>query len=474
VPAVTRPAQAPVAPASPDAGTRSRGTLRARRLWSALGMLVLGAAAAHVVNSFLVTYPDEIWQVDLEVYREGAYSLVNGRQVYAWLTDAPQYLPFTYPPFAALVGTPLLLVPFRAAGWLWTGLQLALLWYSTRIAFRPLLARAGRYAGLAQGVVAAVLVQLQPMQDSIRYGQVNAVIVALCLADVARRRAGWWPRGSLVGLAAAVKLTPAVFWVHWLVTRNPRVLLTSVATAATVTVLTALYAPSASAAYWTDALLDPTRLGPNADTANQSMRGVLMRLGPSQGPLLTVSWVLCVGVVAYFGFRLSARFERLGEPVAVVATMGMLAFLLSPVSWIHHMYWGLPAVGALVGDGRNRRRIVAAAVGLAVMWRKLPWTGQALRSRHGWQSWLGSVEQQAYCWLALGVLVALWWLVARPAEVAAADTTRDVRGTTPALAGTAPRTDPPVTPPAITDGVASPASTNPAARPRGVRRRSET
>ena len=35
--------------------------------------------------------------------------------------------------------------------------------------------------------------------------------------------------------------------------------------------------------------------------------------------------------------------------------MGMLAFLLSPVSWIHHMYWGLVAVGALVGDGRSRR-----------------------------------------------------------------------------------------------------------------------
>ena len=316
------------------------------------------------------------------------------------------------------MGTPLLLVPFRAAGWIWTGVQLVLLWYVSGVAFRPLLARFGRRAGLAQGVVAAVLVQLQPMQDSIRYGQVNAVIVALCLTDLARRRAVWWPRGSLVGLAAAVKLTPAVFWVHWIVIRNRSALVASVGTAAGVTLLTALYAPSASAAYWTDALLDPTRLGPNADTANQSMRGVLLRLGPSQGPLLTLSWALCVVTVGWFGYRLAARLDRLGDQVAVVAALGMLAFLVSPVSWIHHMYWGAVAVGALVGDGRDRRRIAAAVVALAVMWSKLPWTGQAMRSHRGWQSWLGVVEQQAYCWLALGVLVALWWLVARPGEQA--------------------------------------------------------
>ncbi len=143
-----------------------------------------------------------------------------------------------------------------------------------------------------------------------------------------------------------MKLTPAVFWVHWIVIRNRRALLASVGTAAGVTLLTALYAPSASAAYWTDALLDPTRLGPNADTANQSMRGVLLRLGPSQGPLLTAELGALRGRGrAWFGYRLAARFDRLGDQVAVVATLGMLAFLVSPVSWIHHMYWGAVAVG---------------------------------------------------------------------------------------------------------------------------------
>src|SRR5512135_3488975 len=84
--------------------------------WRLLGVLLLAASAYPVVNHYLVLFPDEIWQVDLEVYREGARSLIEGRQVYGWLTDNPQYLPFTYPPFAALVGTLLLLAPFAVIG----------------------------------------------------------------------------------------------------------------------------------------------------------------------------------------------------------------------------------------------------------------------------------------------------------------------------------------------------------------------
>ena len=303
-------------------------------------------------------------------------------------------------------------------GWIWTGVQLALLWLCTGLAFRGFLERGGVRRGLLQGVVAGVLVQLQPMQDSIRYGQVNALLVALCLADVVRRRDGWWPRGSLVGLAAAIKLTPAVFWVHWVVVRRWRTLVVSVTAAAAATVVTALYAPAASLAYWTDALLDPGRLGPNADTANQSLRGMLLRMGLPDGPLVSASWLICVIIVASGGYWVSARLERLGDPVGVVAAMGMLAFLLSPVSWIHHMWWGVPAIGALLGDGRQRARVVAALATGAVLFSRLPWTGENLVGRGGWRHVLGWVDQQSYAWLALGVLAALWWLVVRPAEAA--------------------------------------------------------
>ncbi|HEY6794280.1 MAG TPA: glycosyltransferase 87 family protein [Kineosporiaceae bacterium] len=399
------------APAPPPPGS-ARGP---RLVRGALGVLVLLASGWPVINHYLLQFPDEIWLVDLEVYREGARSLVEGRPVYDWLTDNPQYLPFTYPPFAALMGTVMLLAPFPVIGWLWTAMQFALLWVCTGIAFRPFLARFPRRHALVQGAVAAVLIHLQPLQEGIRFGQVNSILVTLCLVDVARRRAGWWPRGSLTGIAAAVKLTPAVFWVHYALARRWRALGVSVGVAAAATLLTAVISPSSSAAYWTDALLDPGRLGPNANTANQSMRGVLLRTGllPEGSHRLTAVWLLLVVVVAVFGFRLALRLDRLEEPVAVVGVLGMLAVLLSPVSWVHHVHWGIVVIGALLGDARVPRRVLAALAGTTMLWFNLPWDGYSWERHHDWTRYPGYVLEQGYCWFALLALLATWWLLAR-------------------------------------------------------------
>lgn len=397
-----------------------RNRLTVPACWRLLGLLVFAVASVPVVDKYLVHWPDEIWQVDLEVYREGARGLVIGRPVYDFLTSAPQYLPMTYPPFAAVLGTPLLLVPFRVAGWMWTFFQLWLLWVTVGMGFRPLLARFSRMPGLVQGALAGALVQLQPVAEGIRFGQVNAILVALCLADAVRPREGFWPRGSLVGIATAIKLTPGVFWVHWAVVRRWRVLAVSVATTLTVTGLTALLLPAASSAFWTEALRDPGRLGPNAGTANQSIRGVLLRVGPPEGPALTLTWLALVLVVGVGGFALSARLYRLGEHVAVVGVVGMLAVLISPVSWVHHLHWGIVVIAALLGDGRQWRRVVAALLAYWVLWTRLPWVGGSwVQQGHG-PYWYARFLESSYAMFAVAALVVLWWLLARGREPAAA------------------------------------------------------
>lgn len=390
--------------------------------WRAAGVLLLLAAAAPLAWRYLVAYPPENWQVDLEVYREGAKALVSGVPLYGLRTDAPQFLPFTYPPFAALTSLPLLVAPFAVVGWLWTAVQLALLWWTAGVAFRPFLERFGDRAGLVQGALAAGGVWLLPVSEGIRYGQVNAVIVALCLWDVTRRSRlpdaagpGRWAgsSGVGVGLATAIKLTPGVFWLHWAVARRWRVLAVSVATAAGVTAATWLVLPAASSGYWLDALLDPERLGPNAGTSNQSLRGLLLRLGPPEGPPATALWLALVAVTLAAGLALARRLDRLGEPVAVVAAVGLVAYLVSPVSWVHHLHWGVVVAGALLGDGRVRARVVAACAAAVLLWLRLPWWGQALLDGGDVPRWLARVVQSSYTELAVLGLVALWWCVAR-------------------------------------------------------------
>jgi alpha-1,2-mannosyltransferase len=414
------------------------------RWWRLLGVLVLFASAFPLAWHYLVTYPGENWQVDLQVYREGARALVTGFPLYDLRTDQPQFLPFTYPPFAAFTALPLLLASFAVIGWVWTALQFALLWYLVGVAFRPLLLRFGARAGLVQGIIAAAGVWLLPVAEGIRFGQVNAVVVSLCLWDVTRRNgpnqpAGGraWGGGSGIGvaLAAAVKLTPGVFWLHWAVARRWRVLAVSLTTAALVTVVSGLLLPPASTTYWTDALLDPERLGPNAGTSNQSLRGVLLRLGPDPGPTASALWLGCVLLVLVAGLSLARSFDRLGEPVAVVATVGMVAFLISPVSWVHHMHWGVVVIGALLGDGRDRRRIAVAFVGACLLWIRLPWWGANLMADDDVPRVIGRIVQNSYSWWAVLSLLALWLLVARPAARAAraaGSTTESVADLSPA------------------------------------------
>ena len=438
---------------APSSGAPSPG-LRAgdRRLWTALGALVLLASAAPLVRYYLVRQPPEIWQVDLEVYRDGALSLLLGRDVYGWLTASPQWLPFTYPPFAALLGMPLALVPFRAAGWLWTALQLWLLWFSTGVAFRPFLARFGARGPLVQGVVAGVLVWSLPVAEGIRFGQVNAVVVALCLADVARRTPRLWPRGVLVGVAAAVKLTPGVFWIHWAVARRWRPLAASVGATAAVTGLTFLLLPAASATFWTDALLDPGRLGPNAGTSNQSLRGALLRLWPGgssvagPGPGFSPVWLVVVLAVGACGFAVSRRLEQRGERVAVVAVVGMLAVLLSPVSWVHHVHWGIVVVGALLGDARRPARVVAAAVALGTLLARLPWWGANALATGDLPRWLARCMQSGYTLFALVSVLLLWWLLVRRPDAGRNDAGQNGVGT-PAAASSVTAASTAQTPP---------------------------
>ncbi|WP_432544115.1 glycosyltransferase 87 family protein [Kineococcus sp. SYSU DK002] len=397
----------------------SQGTSRTAA-WRWLGVVVLLVAVAPIVHRYLVAYPDDQWQVDLEVYREAGRSLLLGRPVYQFETEVPQLLPFTYPTFSAVLSIPLALMPWAVAGWVWTAFQLCLLWVVVGLAFGPLLARAGRFAGLAQGLVAAACVWISPVGENIRFGQVNAVLVTLCLLDLVKGSEGLrvgrftvrWPRGSLIGVAVAVKLTPGVFLVHLAVTRQWRELRNAVAAAVAVTVATFLVAPEGSLEFWTSALLNSDRLGPNAGSSNQSLRGFVLRLYLSDGATVLV-WGVLAAAAAVAGFALARALHRRGDLVGEVAACGLVALLVSPVSWLHHYLWGVVVLGALVGDARVRARVVAAVVGLVLLWVAWPWWGANLLAERSVPVVVARAVQNGNLWWACASVVVLWRLVVR-------------------------------------------------------------
>ena len=348
--------------------------------WALAAALITAAASVPVLR-FLIFWPKDQWQVDVEVYREAGVSILIGRPIYAAMTEAPQLLPFTYPPFAAILAIPLALLPFAVVGWLWTLTQVlatsAIVWYA---AYR--LIHTGPHGlprPLLFGLLAAPMFWLHPVGDGIRFGQVNAFIVLACLLDLRRPRPHLLasvPAGVLVGLAMAIKLTPGVFVLHYLFCRRYKEAATAILTAAGAWLGAFLLLPGDSLAFWGGALQDPARLGPNMGTSNQSIRGVLMRLGPD-GLAGNLLWVVLVLAVGGFGFALAARAYRRGDSIAEVATIGLLACLLSPVAWIHHYHWMVVVILAVLGarPWHDRPRLIAAVFLWAWFTCRLPWWG---------------------------------------------------------------------------------------------------
>ncbi|MEV4248087.1 glycosyltransferase 87 family protein [Streptosporangium canum] len=422
--------------------TTGEATTTERPPWGwPLALLLIVVAVAPLVIQWLGNVDDQRL-VDLDVYRTGGQAILEGRPVYDFVTPAPQLLPFTYPPIAALLATPLAAMSWPAAQWVWTALVFVTLAVSVGYGFRALLGHAvpyrevlgralpgrraardrdapGRAGGAGLPMAFALLMiactYLMPIRDQVRFGQVDILLVALCLADCVARRPVW-PRGMLIGLATAVKLTPGVFLIYLLITgfgpgarqEQRRTFFMAAFTAALLTLLPFLVIPADAAEFWFHALLDPERLGANAATTNQSMRGMLIRLYLPDW-LTSLLWLALVAVVAWYGFRHARRALLDGHAVTGVALVGLMAVLLSPVAWIHHLAWVVVVLGALAGDGRDPVRVrVAAGVWLYYV-VPIPWWGVTIKAAEipVLSPVLGKIVQNGF---GLGALALVWLL----------------------------------------------------------------
>ncbi|GAA0348845.1 glycosyltransferase 87 family protein [Actinoallomurus spadix] len=374
-----------------------------REIAMAVAGLAIVVAAVGPLALHWLTNPADQRMVDLDVYRSGGQAVLRGAPVYDFLTQPPQLLPFTYPPFAVLLAIPLALLPWAAAQWVWAGLILFALTVTVRYAFRPLLQRFPGWAPVLTGILVAVCAYPMPLRDQFRFGQVDVFLMAMCVADCAAPRTRW-PRGLLVGLATAIKLVPGVFIIYFLVMGRRREAVNAIAGAAVVSLGTFLLLPADSADYWFGALFDSERLGSNTATTNQSIRGMLLRAALPDS-VAAVLWLACAALIAWVGFRAARRTARAGDEIGAIAIIGLVQVLVSPVSWIHHLAWLVVVLGALTGTGR-RRKAFAFAVGVWLFYvLTIPWWGIDLLAYHIGPRPVGRVVQDAY---GLGALALLF------------------------------------------------------------------
>ncbi|MFJ2903116.1 glycosyltransferase 87 family protein [Streptomyces sp. NPDC087212] len=332
-----------------------------RRMPTALGVCLLSFAAFWVAQRAA-----HVSMIDLLVYRAEGATVRAGGDLYALRTTAAR-LPTTYPPFAALLFTPLTLfdtAQLRVLGW--AG-NLVLLVLFVRLSLR--LVGHTRVEGVWW--VSAGAVWCEPVWTTLRYGQVNLLLAVLVLWDLTRRGPDRWA-GVGIGLAAAVKLTPALFAVFLLAVGvtarvrggSGRPYLRHARGAALVftgaTLLAAALLPYDSRRFWTGALFQAGRVGRPEDTANQALRGVLARVLHTPEPGL--AWAVLAALTALGGLAVAVVAESRGRRARAVTACAVTALLVSPVSWSHHWVWCVPVVLLLWTRGRRRAAVATALV----------------------------------------------------------------------------------------------------------------
>ncbi|MCW2811881.1 MAG: putative glycosyltransferase [Friedmanniella sp.] len=277
--------------------------------------------------------------VDLEVYRKAGAVLLQGGDFY----NLPGQLQFLYPPFAAVLAAPLALLPRVVVQLAWT--------VAGALAVLAVLHRFGLNGWRLCLVGTGAIYLTAPVIQTSAFGQLGIFLVALVVLDlvpgprVFSRRV--LPQGTLTALAAAIKLTPAIFVVYLLAVRRWRAAVTAVAVGLAVTVLSAVIVPGPSLSFWTRLAHGDTGLGHSLIYyTNQSVMADVVRvLGLGHGAALL--GLALSGVVALLGVWVGVLWHRLGDLAMAVNLCGLASLLASPVSWLHHFVWIVPLAMSL-------------------------------------------------------------------------------------------------------------------------------
>ncbi|GAA1351868.1 glycosyltransferase 87 family protein [Falsarthrobacter nasiphocae] len=340
---------------TPEAESRSAVRLPTWAGWCIGAVLLLAGLAVSTLHG-----------TDLMAYRSGARAfLENPAGLYegALPLEDGRSLPFTYPPFSALIMVPLALLPYHVAMAAMTttsvvGLFLVCRDLAPRVAaLVPASAQWVCTAPLLTGIAA----WLGPIRDSFAFGQINIIVFSAVYLACVRWGLGA-AAGVVVGIMGGIKLTPLALGLLPLVWGRWKMLVGMAAGFAGTIAAMMLVAPGVTRQYWFEVLRDPSRVGGIGYYDNISFEGVTARFGMDMKGLwfLGAVCLIALGLMALLGLR------GRGDLPSQISLASAVMLFISPISWAHHAVWILVILyGCVVlprETGRYKRSFAVLAV----------------------------------------------------------------------------------------------------------------
>lgn len=285
---------------------------------------------------------------DLTVYFGALKNWAETGDLYNWALPPDNIYGFTYPPFALLAFTPLLVFPSAtvAGPFVLLGnvlVMVLVMMLSQRamgVAFRMRLA-------LSLWLVPLALM-LFPVRMNMIMGQTNLVLLLLILADGVLL-SGTRFSGILSAVAASIKMTPALFIIYFIAKRDWGAVLRFVGTGLACIGISLLVVPRITVEFFADKIFESNRVGSIVEPLSYNLLGEFARLfQPSVTTVLFPISIIIVGTIAYLSAR-AAWSQR--QNLMALCTIGFLTLLVSPISWNHHWVWIIPALTVCLALG---------------------------------------------------------------------------------------------------------------------------
>lgn len=311
-------------------------------------------------------------------YLEAHVAIVHGALYPAVTSKSLSVDLDTYPPIVAYLFAPFHLIGLVATEVVWTvgsvGLLAVLAALCLRRWFHVDGPRAMLWSGLA--IAPGLIFALYPLRAMLVLGQIGVVLLFMTFVDLFVLPARL--RGTLIGVATAIKLVPALFVVWFLAKRDVASALRCAASFVLLTLLAAVLFPHASSEFWLHLVpsgkllqreVDQRQLPVTAATwyqgvgtlLNDSLRGLLGR--PPFDWFATSPWVELDVVVLAAGIFSAVRFVRAGRELTAFVVLSLLTAMCAPVAWNHDwVFVGLVPFLALIEWQRDRPLAITALV----------------------------------------------------------------------------------------------------------------
>jgi alpha-1,2-mannosyltransferase len=362
---MTKPATPPAVPVvSGGPGTPVPRRSPAARV--APAVLGLAAVAVLLVLRQLFSHlMPAAWMVDFTVYYEGGRTALDGGSLYDLSVDTSLFpgLPFTYPPFAALVLAPLSLLGRTAASAVWLVANVlclaGLVWLTLgMVRVGPPRRRAWLTAVWTIGAVV-----LDPVLLNLMVGQINIVIALLVLLDLSRTLPDRW-RGYAVGISAGVKLIPLIYVAYLLCTRRWAIGVRAGLTFLGTVAIGFAVLPRDSVRYWLDGVFVESGRTLHSIVVNQSLSGMFARVA---GTDVAPAWTLAVtAVVGVLGLAVAVWAHRQGQEFVGILAVACTGLIVSPITWAMHGIWVVPALVWLTFTPWRSARVLPRMVAVLV------------------------------------------------------------------------------------------------------------